>query len=93
MSIFDTGITYNNLYYERKIIVADKIKVEENSSKARIYYERAMLEKERGVIRKEIYHLNNALSFITASLSREPNNKTYITEQKLIQAYIEQLRV
>ena len=93
MSIFDTGITYNNLYYERKIIVANKIKSDEDSNKARIYYERAMLEKERGVIRKEIYHLNNSLSFITVALSREPNNKTYLTEQKLIQAYIEQLRV
>ena len=73
--------------------MANKIKSDEDSNKARIYYERAMLEKERGVIRKEIYHLNNALSFITASLCNEPNNKTYITEQKLIQAYIEQLSV
>ncbi|MBR1626263.1 MAG: hypothetical protein IJ681_03870 [Bacteroidales bacterium] len=73
--------------------MTNKIKSDEDYNKARIYYERAMLEKERGVIRKEIYHLNNALSFITASLSKEPNNKTYITEQKIIQAYIEQLRV
>ena len=53
MSIFDTGITYNNLYYERKIIVANKIKSDEDNSKAWIYYERAMLEKERGVIEKK----------------------------------------
>ena len=37
--------------------MANKVKSDEDSNKARIYYERAMLEKERGVIRKEIYHL------------------------------------
>lgn len=37
ISIFDTGITYNNLYYVRKNIVANKIKSDDDSNKARIY--------------------------------------------------------